>query len=459
MRPSPCLPTRRPPGSGPDAPLARTVSRSPPRLAMAFLFLRIAVLLLAAGLALLPSSGIGASYTLGAQDKVRIKVVEWRSGVGEFFEWTPLVGEFAISSGGDLSLPLVGEIKVTGLRTEELAAEIARRLRERVGLVDLPIASVEISQFRPFYILGLVDHPGEYPFRPGMTILQAIGIAGGLYRPTEAGLVRMQRDAIAATGDYRVRDLEIRSSRAREARLLAEAEERDAVAFPQELVSDTSNRDLLHGEDLLFRTRRDALGAQIDGAQRLVELYRNEIAALNGKVKSQARQLDLITREKDVVAGLVAKGLAATPRQYMLERNAAEIESQQLDLDTAILRARQEMTKAEASIADFRNIRRREVLDELQAARAKRAEAESRADTAQTLVNEAEVIAPRLLADRIRSQRFRPTYTLLRQGEDGQREIRAIERTALEPGDVVKVDSAEPDPSVASAAQSALVSR
>ncbi|KAB1069571.1 polysaccharide biosynthesis/export family protein [Methylobacterium planeticum] len=410
---------------------------------------RIARLVVAAGLAVLPSVGFAAGYTLGPQDKIRIKVVEWRSSIGQFFEWTPLVGEFAISSAGDLSLPLVGEIRAVGLRTDELSAEIARRLRDRVGLVDLPAASVEVSQFRPFYILGLVDKPGEYQFRPGMSVIQAVGVAGGLYRPTEAGLVRMQRDAIAATGDYRLREVEIRTNQAKETRLLAELEGRDTIVFPPELSASEASRDLIRGEELTFRTRRDTLNAQIEGAERLIDLFRNEIVALTGKVKSQDRQLDLINKEKDGVANLVSKGLAIVPRQYVLERTAAEIESKRLDLDTAILRAKQEMTKAERSIIDFRNDRRRDILTELQEVRARRAEAEQRAETARTLVHEAEVIAPRLLADRIRSQRLVPLYTLLRQTREGPREMSVSEHALLEPGDVLKVDSEDADQRVA----------
>ncbi|GJE62294.1 hypothetical protein MPOCJGCO_4427 [Methylobacterium trifolii] len=145
------------------------------------------------------------------------------------------------------------------------------------------------------------------------------------------------------------------------------------------------------------------------------------------------------------MATLVAKGLAVAPRQYLLERTAAEIESKQLDLDTAILRAKQEMTKAERSIIDFRNDRRREILSDLQLARARRAEAEQRSETARTLVYEAETIAPRLIADRIRSQRVVPVYSLVRQSHDGPRTIPATDSTLLEPGDVVKVDSNEAD--------------
>lgn len=418
----------------------------------------LARLLVAAGLAW-PAAAVAGDYVLGPQDKVRVKVVEWRGSVGQFFEWTPLTGEFSLGGDGRLSLPLIGEVQAAGLRTEQLSAEIARRLRERVGLVDLPAASVEIAQFRPFYVLGLVERPGEYPFRPGLTILQAVGIAGGLYRPTEAGLVRMQRDAIAAGGDFGVRQIEIRAARAKEARLTAELDERDAVVFPADLAADPASRELIRGEEMTFRSRREALRAQAEGAQRLMELYRNEITAQNGKLRSHDRQLELIEKERDSVSSLVAKGLAVAPRQYMLERSVAEIESKRLDLDTAILRARQEYTKAERSIVDFRNERRQETVADLQATRARRAEAEQKAETARSLVQEAEVIAPRLLADRIRSQKVDPTYTILRRTPQGPRTLGADELTPLEPGDVVKVDSNEVDPLLAATAGRAIAAR
>ena len=245
--------------------------------------------------------------------------------------------------------------------------------------------------------------------------------------------------------------MELRKQTAREARLLAELDESAKISFPAGFAADSGNRTLIRDEEMAFKARSEALGAQVEGAQRLVELFRNEITALAAKTKAQDRQLELINKEKDSITSLVQKGLAVAPRQYLLERTAAEIESKRLDLDTSALRARQEMVKAERSIIDFRNDRRREVLDLLQDARARKADAAQRAETAQLLVQEAEVIAPRLLADRQRMLSARPVYRLIRQDAGGTHESIVAETAALRPGDIVKVETGDPDERLATA--------
>ena len=79
-----------------------------------------------------------------------------------------------------------------------MASEIADRLKERIGLVESPDVSIEIIQFRPFYVVGHVEHPGEYPYRPGMNVLQALAIAGGDVRIANQ---RLEREVIATTGE------------------------------------------------------------------------------------------------------------------------------------------------------------------------------------------------------------------------------------------------------------------
>ena len=61
---------------------------------------------------------------------------------------------------------------------------IAEQFRQRMGFVEAPSVSIEIAKFRPFYITGDVQHPGEYAYRPGLTVLQALSLAGGYYRDT-----------------------------------------------------------------------------------------------------------------------------------------------------------------------------------------------------------------------------------------------------------------------------------
>ena len=119
-------------------------------------------------------------------------------------EWPDLAGEYTVSAEGSVSLPLIGDIKAAGLHVKELAQEISDQLQRRAGGAERPLAAVEIVQFRPFSIVGDVQHPGEYPYRPGLNVLQAIGIAGGYYRSDLGlGLLRLDRDIALAKGDIR----------------------------------------------------------------------------------------------------------------------------------------------------------------------------------------------------------------------------------------------------------------
>jgi exopolysaccharide production protein ExoF len=136
-------------------------------------------------LAFAASPCFGGEYRLGVSDRLKIKVQEWPD----------LTGEYAVTSDGSISLPLVGGIDAAGHSIKELAREISDRLQQRTGGTERPFAAVEIVQFRPYSIVGDVQKPGEYPFRPGLTVLQAIGAAGGYYRPDLGSqILRLDRD-------------------------------------------------------------------------------------------------------------------------------------------------------------------------------------------------------------------------------------------------------------------------
>lgn len=113
------------------------------------------------------ASTAAAGYILGPRDKLRIIVY------GE----TALSGEFFVSSNGKLSLPLIGEVQAAGLTVSRLQATIENSLKE--GYLKDPRVSAEVLTFRPFYILGEVSKPGEYPYNDGLTVLAAVATAGG----------------------------------------------------------------------------------------------------------------------------------------------------------------------------------------------------------------------------------------------------------------------------------------
>jgi protein involved in polysaccharide export with SLBB domain len=122
-------------------------------------------------------SAIG-DYRLGAGDKIRVTV----------FGENDLGGEFVIDGSGYVKLPLIGEVKATGLSARSFETEVETQLKD--GYLKDPRVNVEVTTYRPFYILGEVNRPGPYPFVNGMTVLNAVALAGGYtYRANERVVV------------------------------------------------------------------------------------------------------------------------------------------------------------------------------------------------------------------------------------------------------------------------------
>jgi polysaccharide export outer membrane protein len=128
------------------------------------------------GLNLAPTKGMGGNsavpgrdpgYKLGPNDRVRIIV----------FGQPTLTGEFTVDGNGTLSYPLIGNIPAGGMTVAALQQTITRKL-EPDYLVN-PSVSAEVVTRRPFYVIGEVQKPGNYPYVTDMTVLNAVAMAGG----------------------------------------------------------------------------------------------------------------------------------------------------------------------------------------------------------------------------------------------------------------------------------------
>ncbi|MEZ5687531.1 MAG: polysaccharide biosynthesis/export family protein [Caenibius sp.] len=128
------------------------------------------------------NASVAAGYNLAAGDRVKVTV----------FDEPSLSGEFDIGLDGELVMPLISGVEVTGMSTDRLASIISTKLVEG-GYVLEPIVSVEILSHRPFYILGEVKQPGEYPVVGMLTLDQAIAKAGGYTPRASKGHVILKR--------------------------------------------------------------------------------------------------------------------------------------------------------------------------------------------------------------------------------------------------------------------------
>jgi polysaccharide export outer membrane protein len=129
-----------------------------------------------------PNGGPAASvagYTLGPGDQIRLTI----------FRHEDLSGEFALDGEGFFALPLVGEILGGGMTARQLENEIEVRLKSGGYLVD-PQVSIEVLNYRPFYIIGEVNNPGSYQYVNGMNVINAVALAGGFtYRADQDDIV------------------------------------------------------------------------------------------------------------------------------------------------------------------------------------------------------------------------------------------------------------------------------
>ncbi|MGB7077210.1 MAG: polysaccharide biosynthesis/export family protein [Xanthobacteraceae bacterium] len=107
------------------------------------------------------------SYTLDSGDRLRVVV----------FGQDGLTNSYVLDASGDIDMPLIGTVAARGLTTDQLTARITGLLRQ--GYVRDPHVAVEIEAYRPFFILGEVAQPGQYPYVANMTVETAVAIAGG----------------------------------------------------------------------------------------------------------------------------------------------------------------------------------------------------------------------------------------------------------------------------------------
>ena len=132
----------------------------------------------------------GPQLRLSAGDKVRVTV----------FGEDKLSGEYQLDTAGFLSLPLAGTIEAAGLTKPELEQALTAKLKGEY--LRNPKVTVDVVAFRPFFILGEVQRPGEYPYRSGLNVLSAIAIGGGVSYRANNSTVLIQRSGTTEMTEY-----------------------------------------------------------------------------------------------------------------------------------------------------------------------------------------------------------------------------------------------------------------
>ena len=393
------------------------------------------VLLVLAAAGLMFSSAIAADsadrYTLGVSDKLSVRVVEWQSAGATFQDWTAVTGTYLVGPEGAISFPFVGEVQAAGKTTAELSQALSAGLRSTLGLTDPPNVTVEVDAFGPVYVTGDVQASGAYPFAPGLNVIKAISLAGGLRHspadvPTDAN-----RQLIDLQGNYDV----LKDQRARllveRARLDAVIANQDSLTIPSQIKDDAGTPALAASEAAMLKAGQDQIKAQTVALNSQKQLLTKSIDALAQKRDTATQQLTLAQDRLQKVQTLATNGLAITDRVMTLQSNVADLQGQLLDIDTADLKAKQDVTVADNQSAKLVSDAVLQASQDRQDVDGQIAQTELKMATQQKLIQDA------LANGATPTDPSKVTYnfTILRDGT----EMPASKVDAVRPGDVVAV--------------------
>ncbi|MEZ5911941.1 MAG: polysaccharide biosynthesis/export family protein [Paracoccaceae bacterium] len=377
---------------------------------------RIALLAL---LALLPNglaAAAGEALRLGPGDAISISVLDRED----------LSGVYALQSDGTISMHVLGIVAAEGLTLAEFEDRLEAALGERTRLPSS--VTVAIARWRPVYVLGEVANPGAFDFSEGLTVQQAVALAGGLYRRA-TGSTGLELRLVDESERLNLLRLRLDQIALRRTRLLAEAGGAVEFSLADSRAGDLA--ELAEAERLVFQRRRETLTSQLSAAQEARALAGQEAEALAGQQNLLAAQ---IADQEQVLAdtrALFENRLTSAERLQQEQRNLNADRMELMQAATFEARARQDMAAAEAGAAASRARLHQDVALEL---------AESAAQERQTRLSiaSAEAFLESQGATSI-GESPALSFVISRGIAAAQQRFEAGARDAVHPGDTIEV--------------------
>jgi exopolysaccharide production protein ExoF len=390
--------------------------------------------LLCAGLLAAPSVawaqdiGRADAYRLSVLDKVRVRVIEWSASSMSFEEWAEVGGTYTLGPDGTFAFPFIGNVEGVGKTPDEVETALGQSLMTALGLGAAPDITIEVETFGPIFVTGDVSSPGQFDFAPGMNVIKVMSLAGGRMRSDDEA-ARLEREALATKGALDVLESTYHRALAKRNRIAAEMGGQSEVAEPEELAA-VEDADLIEIEQAIMDANVLRLSMSLDGLASQRSILTRELEALRQKRESATRQLSSAQEQLEAITALAGEGLAVNSRVTSLETMVADIDGRLLDIDTASLRARQDLGGLELRAVEIRSDRTSTLAVEMQQVEQELAELTLRIETQRALVRE--IVAQGAMLTSGSGERSY-SFTLIR----GEERLPADETTALLPGDVV----------------------
>jgi len=310
------------------------------------------ILLLVA--AVVPAGAQGQDYKVTSGDVLRITV----------YGDPGLSGSFPIGTDGTIGYPLLGNVAVNGRPVEEVRQAIDAGLKEHIA--NLSVAVV-VETYAPVFVVGEVQRPGRYEFRPGMIALELFALGGGqkevLARGDNAGM-----QLAGLRQEYADLGAQLLGQDVKRVRLEAELNGQPFTYRPNDEIGTPDPRivnQIVEAERTVFELRRTTLEAELKSLEQQRAGYVDEIETLEQSGKLRNGELTLLDEDVKLAQSMVARGLTSKTQLRDKQREISATNRDALEFGSFLARARQNLTVIDSRLGSLREQRRGEVAVEL----------------------------------------------------------------------------------------------
>ena len=396
-------------------------------------WLRVAVLV--ATIAVAPLSFATASaepYRVMGGDMLRVDV----------FLSPEHSAEIKVDDAGQITLPALGRVQVSGLTAEEIENAIREKLTSLSEITSVRVV-VSVIEYRPIFVLGFVNNPGRFPYSARTTVLQALASAGGIGNPLirRNALANNPEDLADRQEKYEVETLQYWSALARRARLLAEHSGANAIDFPADIVDQLNSfgrQGVLAREKDIFNARKQSLAHNLEVIDAQRKLVQQEIESSESYAVTMSQSVPAMQKELENLSNLREKGLTRRIEVLNLQRYVFEMQQQRRQSDMTVTRSGRELNDLVKQATILTTQRQAEVAQALVEVEAEIAILKTRLDNQSKLLLTGGMSPGTEIAG---SEKDMPVvFKIIRLNTDGMaKNIAVDENTLLVPGDVLEV--------------------
>lgn len=373
-----------------------------------------------------PAKAQDLSYKVAAGDVLQVTV----------YGDPGLSGDFTVGVDGAIGYPLLGSVPVADRTIPEIGKALGSTLAQHIP--NLSVA-VSVKQYAPVFIIGDVQNPGKYDFRPGMIALELFALGGGLRKPNDQ-IDSAGAQLVAARAEYADTALELFSEQVRKTRLEAELADKP---FDFVLSAETDPRDVIDQKRVIDTERRffdlriEVLKRAEASLRTQRQNYSLEVKTLEESARLRNGELDLLQQSLDAATKLVERGLTSQANLREAQRQMSSMRRDVLEFGAYLARAKQNENAIQQQIEALWDQRRNEAAKDLRELAANMPRLQKKLTY---LIQRMAEISSAAQRAETREQAVKIAFTVARTKNGNYTETAISEHEPINTGDILKVD-------------------